>query len=164
MILWYRIWGPQSSGNENITPYSPLKVNRHFERACRLRLLRRRISQTRDQHEAGSKQSDTLWIIWRSNGEDRRTLPFYNEMGEFVAGRRIYFLYVCALGFPLEKCTNTFNKPGCLSRYSDDGRDSNFSRGKKCFASPYRPDRFWGLHTLLSNGALPRDKQEGAWS
>jgi hypothetical protein len=41
----------------NITPCSPVKVNRHFGGACRLHLQGRRIRQTRHKHEAGSQQS-----------------------------------------------------------------------------------------------------------
>jgi hypothetical protein len=40
----------------NITPYSPLKVDRHFEGICRL-YLQGRVSQARNQHEVGNKQS-----------------------------------------------------------------------------------------------------------
>jgi hypothetical protein len=41
----------------DITPCSPLKVNRSFGTTCRLHLQCRRISQARNQHEAGSKHS-----------------------------------------------------------------------------------------------------------
>jgi hypothetical protein len=41
----------------NITPCSPLKTNRRFWGTCRLQLQDRRVSQARNQHEAGSKQS-----------------------------------------------------------------------------------------------------------
>jgi hypothetical protein len=44
----------------NITPYSLLKVNRHFGQTCHLHLQGQRISQERNQHEAGSKQSNLL--------------------------------------------------------------------------------------------------------
>jgi hypothetical protein len=40
----------------DITPYSPLKVNRRFGRTC-LRLQNRRISQARNRREACGKQS-----------------------------------------------------------------------------------------------------------
>jgi hypothetical protein len=45
----------------NITPCCPLKVNRRFGGRCHLHLYGRRISQTRKQHNAGSK-------IERANG------------------------------------------------------------------------------------------------
>jgi hypothetical protein len=41
----------------NIMPCSPLKVNRRFGGPCSVHLQGRRISQGRNQHEAGSKQS-----------------------------------------------------------------------------------------------------------
>jgi hypothetical protein len=41
----------------DITPCSPLKINPGFRGTCRLYLQGRGISQTRNQHEAGSKQS-----------------------------------------------------------------------------------------------------------
>jgi hypothetical protein len=41
----------------DITPCSPLKVNRRLRRICRLHLQGWRISQARNHHEAGSKQS-----------------------------------------------------------------------------------------------------------
>jgi hypothetical protein len=47
----------KSSVFYDITPRGPLKVNRRFEETCRLHLQRREISQIRNQHEAGSKQS-----------------------------------------------------------------------------------------------------------
>jgi hypothetical protein len=49
VIMNYILW--------NITPCSPLNVNRHFGGTCRLHLHGRRISQARDQHEECSKQS-----------------------------------------------------------------------------------------------------------
>jgi hypothetical protein len=44
----------------DITPCSPLEFNLRFEGICRLHLLGRRISQARNQLEAGSKQSNPL--------------------------------------------------------------------------------------------------------
>jgi hypothetical protein len=41
----------------DITPCNPLKVGRRFGGTCRLHHQGRRISQARNQHEAGSKQS-----------------------------------------------------------------------------------------------------------
>jgi hypothetical protein len=41
----------------NIMPYSPLKVNRRFGGTCRLQLQGPRISNARNQREAGSRQS-----------------------------------------------------------------------------------------------------------
>jgi hypothetical protein len=40
----------------DITPYSPLKVNRRFGGTCRLHLPARGIGQARNQRETGSKQ------------------------------------------------------------------------------------------------------------
>jgi hypothetical protein len=48
----YRLW--------DITPCSLLKINRFFEGTYRLQLQSRRISQARNQREAGSKQSNRL--------------------------------------------------------------------------------------------------------
>jgi hypothetical protein len=47
--------GPDGSARD-ITPCSPLKVNRRFGGTYRLYLLGRRINQARNQREAGSKQ------------------------------------------------------------------------------------------------------------
>jgi hypothetical protein len=47
----------------NITPCSPLKVNRHFVGTCGLQLQSRRISQTGDQREVGSKDSLTCLVL-----------------------------------------------------------------------------------------------------
>jgi hypothetical protein len=44
----------------DITPCSPLKVNRHFGGIYHLQLQARRISRARNQREAGSKQSSTM--------------------------------------------------------------------------------------------------------
>jgi hypothetical protein len=41
----------------DITPCSPLKVNRRFGGTCRLHLHGRRINQERNKHEAGSEES-----------------------------------------------------------------------------------------------------------
>jgi hypothetical protein len=41
----------------DITPYSPLKVNRRLGGTCRLHLQGRRINQARNKREADSKQS-----------------------------------------------------------------------------------------------------------
>jgi hypothetical protein len=50
----------------DITPFSPLKVKRHFGGKCSLHLQGRRISQVRNQHEAGSQQSwFPAWLILR---------------------------------------------------------------------------------------------------
>jgi hypothetical protein len=40
----------------DITPCSPLGVNRRFEGICRLHFRGRRISQARNQREAGSNE------------------------------------------------------------------------------------------------------------
>jgi hypothetical protein len=47
----------KSSGLFDITPSGTLLVNRRFEGTYHLHLQGRRISQARNQHEAGSKQS-----------------------------------------------------------------------------------------------------------
>jgi hypothetical protein len=44
----------------DLTPCNPLKVSRRFRGTCRLHLQRRRISQTRNQRGAGSKQAGLL--------------------------------------------------------------------------------------------------------
>jgi hypothetical protein len=44
----------------DITPCSPLKVNQLFGGTCRLHCKSRKISQARNQHEAGSKQSPAI--------------------------------------------------------------------------------------------------------
>jgi hypothetical protein len=44
----------------DITPCSPLKVNRRFGGTCRLHLQGPRINHARNQHEAGSKQVSCL--------------------------------------------------------------------------------------------------------
>jgi hypothetical protein len=41
----------------DITPCSPLKLNRHFGETYRLRIYVRRKRQARNQHEAGKKQN-----------------------------------------------------------------------------------------------------------
>jgi hypothetical protein len=46
----------QSSVFCNITPYSPLNVNRRFVETCDLHVQGRKISRTRNKREAGSKQ------------------------------------------------------------------------------------------------------------
>jgi hypothetical protein len=45
----------KSSTFWDITPFNPLKVNRRFGEKSRLHLEGRRISQARNQREAGSK-------------------------------------------------------------------------------------------------------------
>jgi hypothetical protein len=44
----------------DITPCSPLKVNQRFGGTCRLHLQGRKIRQSKKQHEACSKQSETF--------------------------------------------------------------------------------------------------------
>jgi hypothetical protein len=39
----------------DITPCNPLKVSRHFGGTCRLHLQSRRLTQARNQHDAGSE-------------------------------------------------------------------------------------------------------------
>jgi hypothetical protein len=46
----------KSSVFRDITPCSLLEVNRRVEGTCRLHIQGRRLSQSKDQHEAGSKQ------------------------------------------------------------------------------------------------------------
>jgi hypothetical protein len=45
----------------DITPYSPLNVNRGFGGTCYLHLQGRRINQTINQYEAGSKQNSATY-------------------------------------------------------------------------------------------------------
>jgi hypothetical protein len=47
----------------DITPCSPLKVNRRFGWTCHLHLQGRRISQARNQREARSKQSTDCYLL-----------------------------------------------------------------------------------------------------
>jgi hypothetical protein len=51
-----------------ITPCSPLKVNRHFEGTCGLHLHGWRVSQTRKQHEVGSRLADGRDMFLRNIG------------------------------------------------------------------------------------------------
>jgi hypothetical protein len=46
----------------DITSCSKLKINRRFRGTCCLQLRDRRIRQARNQHEAGSKQSQTMLV------------------------------------------------------------------------------------------------------
>jgi hypothetical protein len=43
-------------------PYSPLKVNQRFGGTCYLHLQGLKVSQARNQHEAGSKQKIELFM------------------------------------------------------------------------------------------------------
>jgi hypothetical protein len=53
----------ESSTFWDITPCSPLKVNRRFREICRLHLQGRRISHERNKREAGNKQSNRKCIF-----------------------------------------------------------------------------------------------------
>jgi hypothetical protein len=46
----------------DITPCSPLKVNQNFGGTCRLHLQGRKISQARNQRDAGSKQDQYVYL------------------------------------------------------------------------------------------------------
>jgi hypothetical protein len=62
-----RIWGSHSGSYEeswDITPYSPLKVNRRFWGTNHVHLQCRRISQAINQHEGNSNQC-LWWYILR---------------------------------------------------------------------------------------------------
>jgi hypothetical protein len=69
----------------DITPCSPLKVNRHFGGAYRLQLQGRRISRARNQR--GSKwKAGPAWLIlrlwsWRRYVSPKRWLPFNGLRG-----------------------------------------------------------------------------------
>jgi hypothetical protein len=54
----------KSSVYWHVTPCTSLKINRCFGETCRLQIQSLRISQTRNQHEAGSRQS--LYILSRN--------------------------------------------------------------------------------------------------
>jgi hypothetical protein len=47
----------------DITPCSPLNVNRRFGRTCRLHLQGRRTSHVRDQHEAGYSLPPAFMLV-----------------------------------------------------------------------------------------------------
>jgi hypothetical protein len=59
----------------DITPCSPLEVNRRFGGILRFHLQGRILSQARNQHKVGSKQErwngDFQWTSWRYIPEDR---------------------------------------------------------------------------------------------
>jgi hypothetical protein len=59
-LLWMKL---KSSIFWDIMPYSPLKINRRFGGTCRLHLRGLRISQARNQREAGGRQSSALNMI-----------------------------------------------------------------------------------------------------
>jgi hypothetical protein len=63
---------------EDITPYVLLKVKERFGGTYRLNLLGRRVSQARNQHEEGSKQTSRwflAWLIFFINTEVRISNP-----------------------------------------------------------------------------------------
>jgi hypothetical protein len=61
-----------------ITPCSPLKVNRHFGGTCRLHLQGLKVSQAINYHEAASKQAGVLCLHFSSeNGGDM----FFRKVG-----------------------------------------------------------------------------------
>jgi hypothetical protein len=80
----------KSSAFWNITPPSPLKVNRLFRGTCRLHLQCRKISQARNKREAGDKHVPHLpppscWFLpsfilrlwrWRRHVPPKRRLTF----------------------------------------------------------------------------------------
>jgi hypothetical protein len=62
----------------DITPCSPSKVNRRFEKICRLRLQGRRVSRARNQCEAGSKQSPVS--RWGYYSAMKMEVTFFSEV------------------------------------------------------------------------------------
>jgi hypothetical protein len=58
------------------TPCKPCTVNWRFRETCRLHLLVRRISQDRNQHEAGSNRASFLFHLF-FEPEDEGRLAFY---------------------------------------------------------------------------------------
>jgi hypothetical protein len=80
-------WNLKSSVFWDITPCSPLKVNRRTGETCRLHLQGPRISQARNQREAGGKQSNQLanisdYIGNRREMEERNSVPVGSPVGQ----------------------------------------------------------------------------------
>jgi hypothetical protein len=85
----------------DITPCSPLKVNRRFGGTCRLHLQRRRISQARNQRDGGSTQRPAVlasWLIlrlwrWRPHVPPKRRLTF-NRLHGVISENIEHFKWV----------------------------------------------------------------------
>jgi hypothetical protein len=86
----------------DITPCSPVKVNRSFEGTCRLRLQIWRVRQVRKQHEAGSKQSFTyhfsycaahpFWNSWKDQFQFDSWS--WNSFGTVISSYPFVLLYI----------------------------------------------------------------------
>jgi hypothetical protein len=62
-VVWVTTNLLKSSISWDVKQCSPLKVNWHFTGTCHLHLQGRKTRQTRNQHEAGSKQSNDMMCI-----------------------------------------------------------------------------------------------------
>jgi hypothetical protein len=85
----------------DITPYSPLKIKRHFEGICRLHLQGLRVSQARNQHETGiirliliflhdviSKKRELFIIIDVRTSNPAQIMFEKRTMGRIVGSKR----------------------------------------------------------------------------
>jgi hypothetical protein len=80
-----------------IVPCSPLKVNRRFGRTCHLHFQGRRISQERNQREAGNMQvssacyvPDVLWCSSETSVHFQRTTWLYIRYWRVIEKRFIH--------------------------------------------------------------------------
>jgi hypothetical protein len=63
----------------DILPCSPFKAKQHFRRKCYLNLMGLRVSQARNQHEAGSKQTEVTCSSETSVGFQQTIQPYVPE-------------------------------------------------------------------------------------
>jgi hypothetical protein len=85
----------------DMTPCSPVKVNRRFGRTYRLHLEGRRVSQARNQHVAGSQQRATLMVAgyWLVSCIVTFMDPFFRSFIVFF-----FFILVDTRACALEAC------------------------------------------------------------
>jgi hypothetical protein len=83
----------------DITPCSPLKVNRRFGGTCRLRCQSRRISKARNQRETGVKQnvlvSYSLIHEWEATYTSETSVDFNGLYGVISLKDRTLHVYLC---------------------------------------------------------------------
>jgi hypothetical protein len=139
----------------DITPCSPLKVNRSFGRNSRLHLQGRRINQARDQREEGSKQRACYLLSWLAYSStlkmevtcsSKLRLTFNGLYGGISQKIELFIKLLIILTFSPTQYSNVLRAGHVKNLGSIPGRDNTL------FFSLQRPDWFGTHSTCFPKG------------
>jgi hypothetical protein len=128
----------------DITPCSPLKVNRSFGETCRLHLQGGRISQANNQREAGSN-ADWFSTDYTSSSPRKQNSSFAFELFH-IFGRIVIYCYYLA-----QSVERRATGSSARVRFPAGAREFFYSTASRLVLGPTQPPIQW-VPRVISRG------------